>query len=695
MSTRRLLIINNDPKNLRILTSHFVEHQYQVDEALNDTEASDKIKNYSYDGLLTEVSAPGIDGYQILADAQSSERNQSCAVFFLTQKADSWNRLKSFKLGIKDYIIKPIHVKEIVARVDMVLNRIERRRQQAGTLQPVFIGRLEELSLFELIEIFGLKRKTGLLRLYNDNNCSGQVAFKDGAVIHANASNHLNEEAIYKMMAWRKGRFSMLFSEPPARDEIAVSNMGLLLQGAKRMQQREQLLRQLPSLNAVLVTTSEFKKIVTKKALAPDLAYFVSLFDGEHSLGRIIDESKYDEILTLERILKLYELGFLHTLRDFKSPISSEMAPPPEDAASLFDGLEKEEASLDDDLFPGHGSVAEAAEELLTQPEPMDREKSFPADRPGSPPSNRQEEASLSRDLPPTGIDDLMETEMMPPEEDSPFPANLLYDLDVPPSFETPSADSHPLDSGGEALYSPLDFLDDRHPADALLSIRPETSFEESDSRPPRATPPPTPPPAEKSADIVQLEREWKIQERFRRARGGVIILCSSSQSRKEMVSSLANGRILEKKIYNGQISDLYLGTAEFKGGGLLNVIGVALDREFTSVIDFFADSILGYLVVMDQENTSWNYYRYLIGFLREKTGRPFMVVATRLINNEVGGTLEFYRSKLGLAENESITICSEWSPLNSRRVLFSLFNNYPLRPQPPMEKQNTPASMR
>ncbi|HQG46927.1 MAG TPA: response regulator, partial [bacterium] len=317
MNPPRILLVDPDPKNVRILRNNFLDLHFEVDAAANNTEALDKISGQAFDAILAEVAAPGIDGYALLDQAQQSSLNHTCAVIFLTQKSDVWNRVKSFKLGAKDYIVKPIHVREIVGRVQMVLRRRERNRQARKRSRNRFSGRLADLGVSELIEVFGAERKSGILSIHNENGVSGQILFDQGAVVRASVGRQRGEEAVFRMLAWDKGRFTMVFAPVTEQSEIGVSNMGLLLQGAKRMEQREEILRHLPALETVLVTTQNFKKIIARKALATDLEYFVSLFDGVHSLGRIIDESKYDEITTLQRILKLYELGFLHVLRDF------------------------------------------------------------------------------------------------------------------------------------------------------------------------------------------------------------------------------------------------------------------------------------------------------------------------------------------------------------------------------------------
>ena len=97
--------------------------------------------------------------------------------FFLTKKSDIWNRVRSFRLGAKDFIVKPIHVMEIIARVGMVLSRLEKRNEEEAVVKKKFVGRLEDFSIADLIETFGVERKTGVLTVSNENGLNGQLFF--------------------------------------------------------------------------------------------------------------------------------------------------------------------------------------------------------------------------------------------------------------------------------------------------------------------------------------------------------------------------------------------------------------------------------------------------------------------------------------------------------------------------------------
>ncbi len=712
MNPLRILLIDPDPKNVRILRNNFLDLKYEVDAAASDAEAAEKITAQPFDAILAEVAAPGIDGYQLLEQVQQSTLNRSCAVIFLTQKSDVWNRVKSFKLGAKDYIIKPIHVREIVSRVQMILARQDRCRQALKNSRKQFSGRLADLGAMELIEAFGAERKSGILTFYSENGASGRIVFKDGAVIQAAVGLHRSEEAVFKLLSWKKGRFSMVFAPVELSDEIGVSNMGLLLQGAKRMERREQLLQHLPALETVLVTTANFKKIIARKELASDLEYFVSLFDGERSLGRIIDESKYDEITTLQRICKLYELGFLHTLREFTPGEESRQGIEP--AHTSEPGMEAADSSSSSAREPGAPNAgapsdsvsathvrapewaniestlgAESAEELLHEEIGETAPRAVEADAGET--AFISETAERQKDV------ELEAFEQLAPDlsawsSDTGLEKDLFYDLR---HAEQEGRDLFAESKGteGGSLFPDMENVTPQHPADALLHIEADdeelvdselteearmASFTSAGHAPrPRFPAEPVDVSEEVESDVRELERGLQLQEKFRRAHGSILILGNNRELCRQMVASLSAEHVQEKSAFQPKDSDLIIGTAEFKGGHLLNLIAISLDREFAPVIDYFAGSLLGFILLIDGRNVDWGYQQYLRQVLKEKTSLPAVIVFS--YNEYLKKPLEesAIRRRLGLGERDGLQLVSDYSVVNSRRIIFRLFETF------------------
>lgn len=311
MDNPTILVADGDPKNLQILRESLEASGFEVIVASDGLQAWQKISSDVPDLILSEVNLPKLDGFQLLEKLKADPVTSSIPLMFLTNRRELQDRVRSLRGGVKDYMIKPLHVKEVIARVRMILRRMERLREEDLESNRKLAGRLEEFSVIDLIENFGMERKTGILTLYNANNRSGEIYFRDGAVINASLGNLRAEKAVYQMLPWKRGHFTMTFKEINVPDEIAVSNLGLLLQGFKRMEERERMFKMLPSPETTFVTTETFRNIIQKRELTTDVAKFIALIDGKRDILQIIDESTYDDIKTLERLVKLYQQGFI------------------------------------------------------------------------------------------------------------------------------------------------------------------------------------------------------------------------------------------------------------------------------------------------------------------------------------------------------------------------------------------------
>ena len=233
-----ILVADGDPKNLQILRESLEAAGFGVILASDGTIAWQKSREEIPDLILSEVNLPKLDGFQLLEKLKSEAATSSIPLMFLTNRREIQDRVRSLRGGVKDYMIKPLHVKEVIGRIRMILGRIERMKEDEIEANRKLVGRLEEFSVVDLIESFGVERKSGILTLHNQHNKIGEIYFRDGAVINAALGNVKAEKAVYRMLPWRHGHFTMLFREVNVPDDISISNLGLLLQGFKRMEER-------------------------------------------------------------------------------------------------------------------------------------------------------------------------------------------------------------------------------------------------------------------------------------------------------------------------------------------------------------------------------------------------------------------------------------------------------------------------
>jgi len=675
MKNRKLLIVDGDPKNLRILKNHFTEAGYQVDEASVDEEAVRLISQTTYNAILTDLSGAQIDGLKILERLQDAPRKET-AVFFLTAKNDVWNRVTSLKRGAKDFIVKPVHVREIAARVQMVLDRLE-RRQSDSPPAPAFSGRLQDFRLSDLLQILKDEKKTGTLTLYNDNNQNGRLDIDNGALIRAVCGVLQSSAAVDQMMSWGKGRFSMRFTA--VEKNGAVQQEGHVSQGAQRMEQREELLRQLPSLDSVLVTTSNFKKIVSQKTLAGDLDYFIHLFDGKRTLGRIIMESTYDEITSLGRILKLYQLGFLSVAQKQPelSSAASDRVEPPAPRPSQASVAQKEAEEPLADGWPEETeeeTVASLQQDALNS---LDQEELDSSDSEPEPEDTEDEtELAVQHDFADDGISELLTKDLTQWRSDSGYDKDLFYELrsaaEKQPGFQTPPAGREPVEDDSQLLFPTLEMLEQEHPADALLTLPGEPVFPAQQPAAPLDLAPPVEPPSH-----AAHRNKEQHAERFVPSYGHVLVLGSKEEVRRHMVASLTSNRVFVKTYENPEWSDLLYGAADFKGGHSLNILSLSLEKEFTGVLEYFSRSLLGYLLLIDTMPGDWNYKRYLIQALKGTLAVPSMIIIPAQLSISSGFSEHDWRDRLGLPDDQLLATHVEFDPITCKRFIFRLIETY------------------
>ena len=649
-NNKNILVLDSDPKNQKIFDAFFSQAHYKVHHATTNQDALNLIGKVDIRLVLSELTAPGIDGYQLLDTIQRRSTEKNIAVVFLTQKSDVWHRVKSFKLGAKDYIVKPKHIKEIVQRVDMVLRRLEKHSTDHLVSRRKMIGRLHDFSVTELVEMFGVEQKTGILSVFKESGTSGQIFFDHGIVVNATCKTLDGERAFLKMLPWASGRFSMLFTEVQVTDQIGISNIGLLLQGAQRMENREELLKQLPSLSAVMVTSENFRKIIETQELQSDLSYFISLFDGERSLADIIDESKYDENTTLRRILKLYQLGFLKVVRDLESKETPSPPPPEQEEENLQDNLDDwDEPDMPDLLGADKDSESENA-----LPDHDESQEPILADS-QEPDDTDQEDVDI-------------DTTAEENEESDPFSIFRSEAQSEPFGFDQWESSLNEL----EVEDFDFDFSSDKHPADELFRVESEDTLEQDSQFKDLDTP-----------DFSKAEEEpapepdthEKARQRFRQARGGVLILGNQPELNQRFIDSLVDGEALKEKAAQETLSDIYFGTAVFAGSRLLNVIGLLLDKDFTPFFKLFSDRTIGMLLMIDPRHADWHYLGYIYKTTTENYKKPVIIVLQETDNLTL--TESDVRKRLLLDKEPKIKFLSTFEKKDTRRILFGLFEAF------------------
>ncbi len=120
-----VLIIEDDESLMLGLEENLNVAGYRVLTASNGVAGLKLANERRPDLLLLDLNLPDLGGYDICK--RLKEQRHSGAIIMLTARKEEADKLRGFELGVDDYVTKPFSVKELLARVNAVLSRVERK----------------------------------------------------------------------------------------------------------------------------------------------------------------------------------------------------------------------------------------------------------------------------------------------------------------------------------------------------------------------------------------------------------------------------------------------------------------------------------------------------------------------------------------------------------------------------------------
>ncbi|MEL6694388.1 MAG: response regulator transcription factor [Pseudomonadota bacterium] len=130
----KALVIEDDPRVRRTLKGVLEEEGYLVIERENGDAVVDIVQTESFGIVTLDVQLGGQNGFDILRDIRTVSR---VPVIMVTGRDDVFDRVVGLEIGADDYITKPFHVREVLARVRAVTRR--KADTEAMRVQPILV----------------------------------------------------------------------------------------------------------------------------------------------------------------------------------------------------------------------------------------------------------------------------------------------------------------------------------------------------------------------------------------------------------------------------------------------------------------------------------------------------------------------------------------------------------------------------
>mgnify|MGYP001471296285 FL=1 len=132
----KILLVDDEIDILEFLSYNLKKEGFIVDTCNNGKSALKKVSSFNPDLVILDVMMPEMDGIEVCEKIREKQRYDDILILFLTARSEDYSELAGFSAGADDYITKPIKPKLLVSRVNAILKR-KRKKKNDG---PIEIG---------------------------------------------------------------------------------------------------------------------------------------------------------------------------------------------------------------------------------------------------------------------------------------------------------------------------------------------------------------------------------------------------------------------------------------------------------------------------------------------------------------------------------------------------------------------------
>ncbi|HEY0976864.1 MAG TPA: response regulator transcription factor [Flavobacteriales bacterium] len=138
-TTKSILLVEDDPRLSRSLSDQLQQEGFEVVPQFDGDMALRAIRQRTFDLVLLDLGLPHVNGFGICSAIR--QRSGNTPIIILTAFSDIDSKTNAFDLGADDYLVKPVHFKELLAKVRVFLKRSESHPL------PLEVLRIADLSI--------------------------------------------------------------------------------------------------------------------------------------------------------------------------------------------------------------------------------------------------------------------------------------------------------------------------------------------------------------------------------------------------------------------------------------------------------------------------------------------------------------------------------------------------------------------
>lgn len=157
----KILVVEDDRQLNHSVCAYLTQQGYDVTPCLGAQQAYDAMYGAMFDLIVSDVMMPGIDGFEFAQTVR--ELNSEIPILFMTARDDLASKQRGFRIGIDDYMVKPIELDELAMRIGALLRRAKIAQSRKITVGSFVLDTDEHAAYLDGEEIPLTVREFNLL----------------------------------------------------------------------------------------------------------------------------------------------------------------------------------------------------------------------------------------------------------------------------------------------------------------------------------------------------------------------------------------------------------------------------------------------------------------------------------------------------------------------------------------------------
>lgn len=207
MKRYKILVVDDEPHFLNIMELQLAMRGYTVVTAGDGFDGFTAAIRERPDLILADVMMPTIDGYEFCTQIKAHPELKSTPVIFLTAKTDQKSLARGYTVGGARYITKPFDNEELMKAIDLRLKDADRTRRLYANKAKKFSGKLEVVSIFNVLDMFSLNRWDGCITIERTLD-RGRIEIRAGAIARCIVNGREDPDSLTTALGWTEGRFT-------------------------------------------------------------------------------------------------------------------------------------------------------------------------------------------------------------------------------------------------------------------------------------------------------------------------------------------------------------------------------------------------------------------------------------------------------------------------------------------------------